>query len=651
MKIHRSCSPCGRTLVGVALALLLVASWSEAGDLRLPRLFSDGMVLQRERPIRVWGWAGPGQGVEVSLGDQAVRSTSDKSGRWEVLLPPVEAGGPWTLTVRGATTLTVKDVLVGDVWLASGQSNMEWTLGSGVVDQDQEIAAARFPRIRFFVVPRTARPEPAADTESGEWRPVTPETAEHVTAVGYFFARELHREVGVPIGIVSSAWGGTPAQAWTSAGMNLTLPAYRDRAREILRPGRNWAREMEEDDARAIRREELISDLDSALSSGPQLPGYDDGGWEAVRLPNDEALSDFVWLRRTFALKGPHKAGYTLRLGVNFPGVNAVFVNGRPVFHRNGNARTREVALPEGALQDGTNLVAVRALNGWNNQVFVGGQGPMEIRHGATGEVVDLAGEWRFNNTLEPPMPRKEWFSHEPSFLYNGMIAPIAGYTLTGAIWYQGESNAGQAFAYRTLFPTMIQDWRVSWRQGTFPFLFVQLANWRGRKPQPAASDWAELREAQLMALSLPETGMAVTIDIGEADDIHPRNKQDVGRRLALWARAMVYGDEVVRSGPLYRSMEIRGREIALAFDHVGGGLAAREDQPLTGFAVAGEDRQFAWAEARIEGDRVVVRSDLVSEPVAVRYAWADNPECNLVNAEGLPASPFRTDRWPGITE
>jgi sialate O-acetylesterase len=231
------------------------------------------------------------------------------------------------------------------------------------------------------------------------------------------------------------------------------------------------------------------------------------------------------------------------------------------------------------------------------------------------------------------------------------MIAPIQGYSITGAIWYQGESNAGRAHDYRTLFPAMIQDWRVRWREGRFPFLFVQLANWRARKPQPAASDWAELREAQLLTLALPATGMAVTIDIGEADDIHPRNKQDVGERLALAARKLAYGEDLVYSGPLYRSMEVRGDEVVLSFDHTGGGLATRDGETLTGFAVAGEDRQFAWAEARIEGDTVVVRSDLVREPAAVRYAWADNPECNLVNREGLPASPFRTDTWPGITE
>jgi sialate O-acetylesterase len=293
--------------------------------------------------------------------------------------------------------------------------------------------------------------------------------------------------------------------------------------------------------------------------------------------------------------------------------------------------------------------MAVRALNGWNNQVQI--DPPLELRHENGSRLVGLEGEWRYSNAVEPPMPEYVRYSHTPSFLYNGMIAPIAGYTLKGAIWYQGESNAGEAYAYRTLFPAMILDWRVRWREGSWPFLFVQLANWRQRKPQPTASDWAELREAQLMALALPDTGMAVTIDIGEADDIHPRNKQDVGRRLALAARKIAYGEDLVHSGPIYRSMELRGSEVVLSFDHVGTGLAARDGETLTGFAVAGKDRQFAWAEARIEGDHVVVSSDLVAAPVAVRYGWADNPDANLFNREGLPASPFRTDHWPGLTE
>lgn len=648
MKSRRLLSGC---LALVAIAALSLASRpAEAASLRLARIFADHMVLQRDRPVRVWGWAEPGASVAVAIGEHAVPTAAGPDGRWETLLPPFEAGGSWTLTVESGSTLTANDVLFGDVWVASGQSNMEWTLGSGVVNGEQEIAEADYPEIRFFTVPNVVSAGVRSDLDGGEWRACSPATAPQMSAVAYFFARHLHREKGVPIGIVDATWGGTPAEAWTSAEMTLSLPRYRDRMTEILESDRDWEQELEENEARGAARQELIQDLEKAESHGAHRPEYDDTSWKTVRLPNEEPLSDVVWLRRTVTLEAAPESVYRLRLGA-FGNVDAVFVNGLRVYHRSGNAQTREVSVPAEVLKGGENLVAIRALNGWNNQVQVGQPGPLDLRPESGTPVIDLAGEWRYSNTVEPPMPEYVRYSHTPSFLYNGMIAPIAGYTLTGAIWYQGESNAGEAYAYRTLFPAMILDWRVRWREGSWPFLFVQLANWRARRPQPASSDWAELREAQLMTLALPDTGMAVAIDIGEADDIHPRNKQDVGKRLALAARKLAYGEDLVYSGPVYCSMEARGHEIVLSFDHVGSGLATRDDETLTGFAVAGEDRQFAWAEARIEGDRVVVASDLVPVPVAVRYGWADNPDANLANREGLPASPFRTDSWPGVTE
>jgi len=631
-----------------AAALTLVSPPAEAAGLRPARIFSDHMVLQRDQPVRVWGWGEPGAGVVVRIGDHAAATSTGSDGQWELLLPPFEAGGPSTLTVESGSTLTVSDVLFGDVWVASGQSNMEWRLSSGVIDGAREIAEADYPDIRFFDVPNAVSPKPRTRLEDGEWRICNPENAPDMSAVAYFFARHLHREKGVPVGIVDATWGGTPAEAWTSAEMLLTLPDYRERVTEILESDRDWEQELRENEARGEARQELIRDFEKAKSYGIQRPEYDDTSWKTVRLPNEDPLSDVVWLRKAVALETVGESGYELRLGA-FGNVDAVFVGGTEVHHQTGSEQTRKVSVPAGALKKGDNVIAVRALNGWNNQVRVGQPGPVELRSGDA--VIDLEGEWRYSNTVEPPMPEYVRYSHTPTFLYNAMIAPIAGYGLKGAIWYQGESNAGRAHAYRTLFPTMIQDWRVRWREGHFPFLFVQLANWRDRKPQPAASDWAELREAQLLTLALPDTGMAVTIDIGEADDIHPRNKQDVGTRLALAARRIAYGEDLVYSGPLYRSMEVRGDEVALSFDHVGTGLSTRDGEKLTGFAVAGEDRQFAWAEARIEGHQVLVRADLVPAPVAVRYGWADNPDCNLVNREGLPASPFRTDTWPGITE
>jgi len=638
------------TLLAAVLAAAVLAPAAESAPVRLARLFSDGAILQRDRPVRVWGWADPGARVTLTIGDFEVPTRAGDEGRWEALLPPFEAGGPWTLIAASHGTATAEDVLFGDVWLASGQSNMEWTMGAGVVDGEREIAEADAPKIRFFTVPNVVSAEKRSELDGGEWRSASPATVPEMSAVAWFFARDLHRETGVPIGIVDATWGGTPAEAWTSAERVLSLPEYREQMAEILASGEDWETTFEENEARAVAKQELIEDLDAATSHGAHRPEYDDSSWRTVSLPNEEPISDLVWLRRTVTLPEAGREGYRLRLGA-FGGVDAVFVNGTRVYRQGGSAQVREVPVPAGALHPGDNLIVIRALNGWNNQVQVGHPGTMTLSPESGSPAVDLSGEWRFSNSVEPPMPEYVRYSHTPSFLFNGMIAPIAGYTLTGAIWYQGESNAGRAHAYRTLFPAMIDDWRVRWRQGSWPFLFVQLANWSARKPQPVASDWAELRDAQLMSLALPETAMAVTIDVGEADDIHPRNKQDVGARLALAARRLAYGEDLVYSGPLYRSMEIQGHEVVLSFDHVGGGLAARDGERLTGFAVAGEARQFAWADARIEGDRVVLRSDLVPAPVAVRYAWADNPECNLVNREGLPASPFRTDTWPGITE
>jgi sialate O-acetylesterase len=455
---NRLCLAFIATLATVALAAgagRQTGPDTDRGPLRLARVFSDGMVLQRDQPVRIWGWARPGERLAVEIGDFSVPAVADQDGRWEAVLPSFEAGGPRTLTVESGETLTVSDILFGDVW--------------------------------FFTVPNVVSPQPKKDLDSGEWRICLPETAPEMSAVAYFFARHLHRERAVPVGIVDSTWGGTPAEAWTSAEMILSLPRYRERMKEIQESDRDWARTFEENDARNAAKRELIRDLEKAKSYGAHRPDYDDSSWATVRLPNAEPLSDFVWLRRTVRLDHARKKGYELIVGA-FDDIDAIFINGAQVYRESGETQVRVVSLPEGALNTGDNVIALRALNRWANRAYVGKPGRMMLRHEGEPVAIDLEGEWRFSNTVEP-------FANTPSFLYNGMIAPIAGYTLKGAIWYQGESNAGEAFAYRTLFPTMIQDWRVRWRQGRWPFLFVQLANWRARKPQPAASDWAELRE------------------------------------------------------------------------------------------------------------------------------------------------------------
>lgn len=468
-----------RSFVRFLACFTLIAGWTAvaAAAVKLPAVFGDDMVLQRGRPVPVWGWADKDEEVAVSIAGQTLTTKADENGRWKVTLDKLDVGPPLTMTIKDSSgsTLVFHDVLVGEVWLCSGQSNMVWGLAASNNGR-QEIAKADYPSIRLFYIPEVKALTPAEDV-NGRWVPCSPKNIVKVgrgsfSAVAYFFGRQLHKELGVPVGLIQSSWGGTPAEFWTSR---------------------------------------------KALGENP-------------------ALKSLIHTRR------------------------------------------------------------------------------------------------------------------DSSSLYNGMIAPLIPYAIRGAIWYQGESNVNRAHQYRTLFPAMIANWRADWGQGDFPFGFVQLAPYRYGNRDPKYC--AELRDAQLMTLnSVPNTGMAVTMDIGNVKNIHPRNKQDVGKRLALWAAAKVYGRDVVYSGPIYKSMAVEGDKIRIRFDHVDGGPIASDGKPLVDFTIAGADKKFVPATAEIDGDSILVHADGVDRPVAVRYAWRDDATPNLANKAGLPASPFRTDKWKGVTE
>ncbi len=473
----------------LTLVLILVVN-ALLADVRLPQIFGDGMVLQRNQPIAVWGWADPGERVEVKLNNQSQETTAGADGAWKLQLSPEAAGGPFQLVVAGKNTLTLSDVLIGEVWICSGQSNMEWSVTNSN-NAAQEIATANYPQIRHVKIPRTTAAKPLADIgEPLEWQAATPQHVGDFTAVGYFYARALHNELNVPIGLINTSWGGTMVETWVS-------------------------------------KEALAKDksLKKAIRVFEQIP------------------------------------------------VDTIRKNGNP--------------------------------------------------------------------------------NRYPTLLFNAMINPLIPYTVKGAIWYQGESNAGRAYEYRKSFPMMIKDWRKRWGLGDFPFYFVQLASFKAAGGTSASgSTWAELREAQHQTLSLPHTGQAVTIDIGETDDIHPRNKQDVGKRLAAIALHDSYGQDVVYSGPVYKNVKIKGPDATIHFNHVHSGLTTNGSGSVIGFEIAGADKQFYPAEARIEGQTVVVSSPSVSKPKAVRYAWADDPgKSNLFNADGFPAAPFRTDQWTPATK
>lgn len=492
----------------IPFVVLFLAAQADA-ELRIPNVFGNHMVVQQNAPIRVWGWTDPGQKVTVELADKSATGTAGADGRFDVTLEELSAGGPHSLTIRAGETVTFDDVLVGEVWICSGQSNMQWSVNASN-DPDLERLSAKFPGIRMINFPQVGSQEPVL-THDRQWQVCTPETVGGFSAVGYFFARQLHQTIDVPIGMINNAWGGSACEAWIS--------------RDVLSAEKRYA---------------------------PLL-----ARWEGM----------------------------------------------------------------ENRFQE---LSAKSDLN--ENEMK---------------QLQQLRGQMGGN--------------HRPANIYNGVLKSHLGYTIRGAIWYQGESNASRAYQYRELFPLMISSWRQEWGQGDFPFYWVQLADFRAEKSEPAESDWAELREAQTMTMDrLPHTGEAVIIDIGEAKDIHPKNKVDVGRRLARWALANEYGISVPHRSPRFSGMTKEGSRIALSFTNVEPnerGWRPFDVQELRGFTIAGADKKFVSAKAGILPDgRIEVESSEVADPVAVRYAWADNPICNVFSANGLPLTPFRTDDWPGVT-
>ena len=634
--------PRSRLLAALAPALLAAS----AQAVELPRVFGDGMVLQREQPIPVWGRADPGAQVEVSLEGERVRATAGEDGHWRVELAPRPAGGPLRMRVDdGKAPVELQDVMVGDVWLASGQSNMEWTIAQSD-NAEAEIARATDPLIRHFKVPRSWAGEPRWQLAGGEWVASSPEAAASFSAVAHFFARELRASQGVPIGIIDSTWGGSSIEAWL------------DGASQGIDAGSVAAlvRTMEQDDERTLAavRARLARWQLPADDSGWQAVGVDAADWDGIPVPGSweaagwNGIDGVAWYRTTFTLDAEQaRAGLTLGVG-RIDDSDTTWVNGVQVgrtVRRHDHPRVYEV--PASALRAGVNEIAVRVTDVGGGG-GIGGSADELFVQLASGARQALAGTWKFRPAEVTALALDHGKHQRPTLLYNAMIRPLQPFPLRGVIWYQGESNAGsveQALAYREQFPAMIGQWRAQWNAPELPFLWVQLASWNSGGDQGDSSPWAVLRESQTATLSLPATGQAVAIDIGDVGDIHPTNKQDVGKRLALAARHVAYGESLVHSGPVLREATFEGGAATLSFD--GDGLAVRGGGALEGFRLAGADRVFHPATATIQGNRVIVRSDAVAAPVAVRYAWSDAPvAANLVGASGLPASPFRSDDW-----
>ncbi|MEM9157538.1 MAG: sialate O-acetylesterase [Verrucomicrobiota bacterium] len=623
------------------LAVILMSIFTlNAGSLRLPSIFSPHMVFQREAPISIWGWGLAGSSVRVRLGDQNSEATVDQNGEWRVALEAREAGDAVSLKVEsGEERLEVKGIEFGDVWVASGQSNMEWKMMWEVEGWKEEAAAGDVPAIRFFQVERTYSWKREEDvTNLHGWRRASPDTVPEFSAVAWFFAKRNYLEKGVPVGIIECAWGGSPAEAWIPVETVASVPGYEREAERVMsgdRAGEAYVKEVESREAEKWRI--LTSEDEDAKRVA--FEGLPEAGWRRVEFPTDEAFSDVVWLRREFDWDSDHDPA---RLIIDKPGkVTKAYLNGKYIGEKTWESDSLDLDIEEDILRDGTNVLCLRSYDDWDNVVQALTEGSMRIEVGD--QWIGLRGEWQVSNSIEEKVPEVEKLFWTPGFLYNAMIEPLEQYRARGVIWYQGESNTGRAKEYDPLFKSLIRSWRKGRGDAEMPFLFCQLASFLERQENQQQSDWAELREAQAAALDLPQTGMAVLIDIGDALDIHPRNKKDVGERLWLAARRVSFDEEFPYSGPRYRSAILKESKVDVRFETYGSRFEGKIGDEILGFQLAGKDGHFKVAEAKIlDGSSILVSAEGVDTPWMVRYAWADNPECDLRNEEGLPGIPFR---------
>ena len=645
----------------ILFAALLMLSGTISAKVVLPPMFSDNMVLQQaDAPI--WGEAKPMKTVKVttSWDGKTYETQADKEGKWKLSVRTPEAGGPYELTLTDGQKLVLKNVMIGEVWICSGQSNMEMPLeGWGkIMNYKKEVSAADHPNIRLLHVEHVTSTQPESDIKVRDngWQVCSPQTIPNFSATAYFFGREISEKQNVPVGLIHTSWGGTNVESWISGKVLQEMPDFSNVVEEVRAMPDKTAMKAE-----YLKTLEAWNNrVDEGFAAGKPVRAevsLDDSNWAKMKFPGmveEQGLNGFdglIWLRRTVDIPASW-AGKKVQLILGTIDDNDItYWNGQEVGRTTGYTIQRNYTVPGKLVKAGQLSLAIRIVDtgggcGMPNDLYL---------RSANGEQISLAGEWKYQvaaDARKEGMPPKDMSENPnlPTSLYNAMIHPLVPYGIRGAIWYQGENNASRAYQYRELFPLVIENWRKDWGKD-FPFYFVQLANFKPVSPEPVDSDWAELREAQTRTLSVANTGMAVIIDKGEANDIHPKDKQAVGHRLALIARAKTYGEQIPYSGPMYHSYEVDGDKIILSFDHTEGGLKSGDGKALQGFSIAGRDHKFHWAKAEIQGDKIVVSSPEVLYPVAVRYGWSDNPVCNLYNGAGLPASPFRTDDWKGVTQ
>jgi len=649
-----------RNLFLTAILFLVLSNLAEA-IVEPSHVFGSHMVLQRNLPISIWGKAAVGEKITLILDKQTIKTKADKKGDWKVSFSPMIAGGPYTLSIAGKNQIVFEDIMIGDVWICSGQSNMEWPVMLSK-NSDKEISNSNNSMIRMFTVNKLISTIPDKYNDNAEWVLCNDVNVAGFSAVGYFFGRELQNKYNIAIGLVNISWGGTDIEAWTSHEALQSHPDFTNRIKD------------ENPTSIMAAKKEMQNTFETwSLSVKAQDPGYANGkpiwadiyadvtGWNKIQIPglwDDQGFKDLdgiVWLRCEFDLKADELKNGTLNLGM-IDDSDETFLNGSKIGSNfNQYSKNRSYKVDKMFLKEGKNVLVVRV------EDYGGGGGiygnPNYVFFENEKIKVNLFGEWKMKIALDkiPPTPKTN-FEFSPnkvlSSLFNGMLFPFVNYGIKGAIWYQGENNANRAYQYRELFPLMIRDWRKNWGIGDFPFIFVQLANYTAKDEEPKDNTWSELREAQFMTLSESNTAMASAIDLGEEKDIHPKNKQDVGFRLALGAMKIAYNEEVVHSGPVFQKFDVLADKAIITFNTFGSELSIKDKYAcICGFSVAGADSVFHWAQGRLlDKNKVEVFSTKVKNPVAVRYGWSMNPDLTIFNKEGLPAIPFRTDQWNGIT-
>lgn len=640
-------------------AICLLTSIFCFSQIRLPRLVRDSMILQRDVPVKIWGWASAKEKVEIKFNNKTYKTIADENGKWQTQLAAKKAGGPYTMQFSGKNKVVLKDILFGDVWICSGQSNMVHQMALHSVRYADEIAQCNYHEIRHFWIPTmTDLQSPHDDLPTGYWKAANPKDILDFSAVAYFFAKDIYEKYHVPIGLINASVGGTPIEAWISEEDFKEFSSIQN----IIQKNKDTAY-VNDANRKAFANISKQKQEDKGLTNKWYNVNYIPKNWHTINVPGyweDQGVKDLdgiVWYRKEIDVPfSMLNADARLFLG-RIVDADNVYINGKLIGNTTYQYPQRRYNVPAGTLHEGKNLIVVRVQNNFGKGGFVPDK-PYYLFAGK--DTIDLKGTWQYK-VGEVFVPQRGFggggisAQNQPAALYNAMVAPLINYQCKGFLWYQGEANTFNANQYQQLQTALINDWRNKWKEPTAPFLYVQLPGFMDMNYLPSESQWAALREAQLKCLSVPNTAMAVAIDLGEWNDIHPDRKKEVGDRLALLAEKNVYGEkDIVASGPLYQSSTIEGNKIIVSFTNVGSGLFFKEssltNSPLSGetegayFSIAGEDKKFVWAKAKIDGDKVIVWNNNIKEPKYVRYAWADNPDgANLYNKEGLPASPFET--------